>query len=154
LPSSISKATHRQRRRIQTGYWQSAWAMSEDNPVRIDAHHHFWQIGHYHYPWLTPELRVLQRNFGPEDLQPLLAKSGIKASVLVQTISSVEETHWFLQLAEKYSFIAGVVGWVDLTSPGVGDVLDELQSPRLVGIRHQVHDEADANWLVRKDVQK
>jgi L-fuconolactonase len=128
--------------------------MSEGRAVRIDSHHHFWEIGRYNYPWLTPELNVLQRNFRPADLQPLLAQSEIKSSVLVQTISSVEETRWFLQLAEKYSFIAGVVGWVDLTSPHVSDVLDELKAPRLIGIRHQVHDEADDNWLIRQDVQK
>lgn len=128
--------------------------MSQDTAVRIDSHHHFWEIGRYNYPWLTPELRVLQRNFRPQDLQPLLAQSEIKASVLIQTISSVEETRWFLQLAEKNSFIAGVVGWVNLTSPQVGDALDELRTPRLVGIRHQVHDEADANWLIRQDVHK
>jgi L-fuconolactonase len=51
-----------------------------------------------------------------------------------------------------------VVGWVDLTAPSVGDDLDELlggpSGRRLVGIRHQVHDEPDPDWLGRADVRR
>ena len=46
----------------------------------------------------------------------------------------------------------------NLTSPSVGDDLDELlEGPsgrRLVGIRHQVHDEPDPDWLRRADVHR
>jgi len=59
--------------------------------------------------------------------------------------------------AAEHDFIAGVVGWVDLTA----DVAKQLASLRaglggakLVGIRHQVHDEADPEWLGRKDVRR
>jgi L-fuconolactonase len=45
-----------------------------------------------------------------------------------------------------------------LTAPDVGDVLDGLLAGRggkwLVGIRHQVHDEADPRWLCRPDVRR
>jgi L-fuconolactonase len=123
--------------------------------MRIDAHHHFWQIGRYDYVWMAPELDVLRRNYMPPDLRPLLEQHGIEGTILVQTISSLDETRWFLELADQHPFIAGVVGWVDLTDPGVGDVLDELRThPKLVGIRHQVHDEPDENWLLRADVQR
>jgi L-fuconolactonase len=51
-----------------------------------------------------------------------------------------------------------VVGWVDLTSPSVGDDLDELLDGStgrwLAGIRHQVHDEPDPDWLRRDDVRR
>jgi len=121
--------------------------------MRIDAHHHFWQIGRYDYVWMGPQLGVLQKDYLPQDLQPLLERHRIDRTILVQTISSIDETRWFLGLAERHPFIAGVVGWVDLTDPGVADVLDELrQHPKLVGIRHQVHDEPDLNWLLRADV--
>ncbi len=121
--------------------------------MRIDAHHHFWQIGRYDYVWMGPQLGVLQKDYLPQDLQPLLERHRIDRTILVQTISSIDETRWFLGLAEQHPFIAGVVGWVDLTDPGVADVLDELrQHPKLVGIRHQVHDEPDLNWLLRADV--
>lgn len=121
--------------------------------MRVDAHQHFWRLGRYDYVWMSPELRPLQRDFGPDDLQPALERHGIQATVLVQTVSSLAETHWFLELARAHSFIAGVVGWVDLTDPDVGAVLDELTAhQKLVGVRHQVHDEPDLNWLGRPDV--
>lgn len=122
----------------------------------VDAHHHFWDPATADYPWLTDELAVIRRRFSPEDLAPELAKAGIDATVVIQTRSSVEETAEFLALAGATPFIRGVVGWVDLTDPAVGDVIGALRAgpggERLVGIRHQAHDEPEADWLVREDV--
>ena len=122
----------------------------------VDAHHHFWDPARADYPWLTDDLAAIRRPFGVEDLQPLIEATGVDATVLVQTRSSVEETREFLAATAATPFIRGVVGWVDLTDPGVGDLLAELgEAPggeRLVGIRHQVHDEADPDWLLRPDV--
>jgi L-fuconolactonase len=77
--------------------------------------------------------------------------------VLVQTISSEDETRDFLRVAETTDFVLGVVGWVDLTADDVGDRLDALAEADggswLVGIRHQVHDEPDERWLNRPDVR-
>ncbi len=121
--------------------------------MRIDAHHHFWQLDRFRYPWMTPDLEPLLRDYGPADLQPLLAAHHVDRSVLVQTISSLDETRWFLQLSERHEFIAGVVGWVDLTDPALDQMLDELAPhPKFVGVRHQVHDEPDDRWLLRDDV--
>src|SRR5205085_4164483 len=47
----------------------------------------------------------------------------------------------------------GVVGWLDLADPGLPGVLATLDG-KLVGIRHQVHDEPDADWLLRDEVQR
>jgi L-fuconolactonase len=122
----------------------------------IDAHHHFWDPARADYPWLTDELAAIRRPFGPDDLTPLLADAGVDRTILVQTISSVEETREFLAIATANEFIAGVVGWVDLTDPAVEDVIASLRvapgGSRLVGIRHQVHDEPDPAWLLRPDV--
>jgi L-fuconolactonase len=100
----------------------------------------------------------VRRAFTPEDLLPSLRTAHINATVLVQTLSSLDETREFLQLAAATDFIHGVVGWVDLTSPTVGDELDELlERPSgrwLVGVRHQVHDEQDPDWLQRADVHR
>jgi L-fuconolactonase len=103
-------------------------------------------------------LDPIRRPFGPEDLVPELAAQGIAGTVLVQTISSLDETREFLSIAADWDFIWGVVGWVDLTSASVGDDLDALieghGGDRLVGIRHQVHDEDDPDWLGREDVRR
>jgi L-fuconolactonase len=136
--------------------------MTEENtarPIRVDAHHHFWpQPTASLYPWMTDQQAALRRPFGPEDLRPLLEAREIDWTVLVQTRSSLDETRDFLAIAEQTDFVAGVVGWVDLTAPDVDRVLAELKSAPagqwLVGIRHQVHDEADRAWLLRSDVQR
>jgi L-fuconolactonase len=124
--------------------------------VIVDAHHHFWDPARADYPWLTDELAVIRRAFTRMDLEPLLAAAGVDATVLVQTRSSLEETREFLATAASTPFIRGVVGWVDLTDPAVGEVLAGLREApggdRLVGIRHQVHDEPDPEWLLRDDV--
>ena len=103
-------------------------------------------------------LAAIRRPFGPEELAPLLASAGIDRTVLVQTISSLDETREFLETAASTDFIAGVVGWVDLTDPSVADTLQELRAgaggSTLVGIRHQVHDEPDPRWLLRPDVRR
>ena len=102
------------------------------------------------------ELASIRRPFGPAELQSLLHANHVDRSIVVQTVSIVGETGEFLETAAAHDFIAGVVGWVDLTDPKVGRTLGALQKGRggnhLVGIRHQVHDEPDANWLLRDDV--
>ena len=124
----------------------------------VDAHHHFWDPARADYPWLTDELATIRRAFGPEDLAPLLAANGIDGTVLVQTRSSLEETREFLATAASTPFVRGVVGWVDLADPAVEDTIAELRDgpggDRLVGIRHQVHDEEDPEWLLRDEVRR
>ena len=124
----------------------------------IDAHQHFWDPEQGDYWWMTGSAAPLKRVFAPSDLRPELDQAGVTATVVVQTWSSLHETREFLALAAGHDFIAGVVGWVDLTQDNVASVLHELQNEPngryLVGIRHQVHDEEDANWLMRTDVQR
>jgi L-fuconolactonase len=124
----------------------------------IDSHHHFWDPEQGDYSWMTAAHAPINRVFTPSDLAPELSQAGVSHSVLVQTWSSTAETEAFLTLAGHSPFVQGVVGWVDLTAPDVGEVLDRLQaSPSgrwLKGIRHQVHDEADPDWLRRDDVMR
>lgn len=105
-----------------------------------------------------PALEPIRRPFGPEDLRGHLRAAGLTGTVLVQTVSKLEETREFLLVATSTDYIRGVVGWVDLTSPRVGDDLDALRAgpggERLVGIRHQAHDEPDPEWLCREDVRR
>jgi L-fuconolactonase len=120
----------------------------------VDSHHHFWDPSRREYPWMGEELAEIRRPFGPGELRPVLDENGVDKTILVQTVSSVDETREFLETAAHNDFVAGVVGWVDLTSPNVNDTLASLVSDLLVGIRHQVHDELDPRWLLRDDVQR
>jgi L-fuconolactonase len=125
----------------------------------VDAHHHLWDPTQRDYPWMAGDaLAPIRRRFDAADLKPLLDANGIDRTVLIQTVSSLEETREFLQAAAQNEFIAGVVGWVDLTDRSVAKTLAELKRGEggsfLVGIRHQVHDEPDPEWLLREDVQR
>jgi L-fuconolactonase len=107
---------------------------------------------------MIDELAAIQPAFEPSDLQAVMSATGVDGTVLVQTVADVDETREFLATAAEHAFIRGVVGWVDLTDPGVSDVLADLRSgqggSKLVAIRHQVHDEPDADWLSRADVRR
>jgi L-fuconolactonase len=125
--------------------------------MRLDAHHHVWDLAVRDQPW-TADIEPLRRSFTFDELRPQLARAGIDATVLVQTITVAEETPEFLALAAAYPEIRGVVGWVDLTADEVSARLDELRKlpggEHLVGIRHQVQGESDPQWLLRADVTR
>lgn len=120
----------------------------------VDAHHHFWDPTRRAYAWMGDELAAIRRPFGPAELRPLLEDNGVDRTILVQTLSSPDETREFLETAAASDFIDGVVGWVDLTAPDVDQTIASLVSDLLVGIRHQVQDEPDPEWLLREDVQR
>lgn len=123
----------------------------------VDAHHHVWDLATRDQPWITGEsMAPIRRNFGVVDLAPELAGCGIDATIVVQTVASIDETVELLQLADDTDFVAGVVGYVDLDCEETGDQLDRLlDGPNghwLVGIRHVVEAEPDPEWLLRPRV--
>ncbi|MFD5741598.1 amidohydrolase family protein [Streptomyces massasporeus] len=125
----------------------------------VDAHHHVWDLSVRDQDWITgPELAPLRRDFTMKDLASEARAAGVARTVLVQTVTVPEETPEFLALAAEHDLIAGVVGWTDLTRPGIADELTRLRAlpggPYLKGIRHQVQGEPDPEWLLRPDVQR
>ena len=95
----------------------------------VDAHHHFWDPASADYPLLTDELAAIRRAFTPADLAPELA--GGAAST--RPSSSRPARAWPRPASSSSwpratPFIRGVVGWVDLTAPSVGDAIAELQA--------------------------
>jgi predicted TIM-barrel fold metal-dependent hydrolase len=125
----------------------------------IDAHHHVWDLEVRDQDWLDkPTLTPLQRSFSLADLAPEAAAAEVVGTVLVQTMNVAAETPEFLALAAESTLVAGVVGWTDLTAPGVADALAGLRAQpggdRLVGIRHLVQGEPDPQWLGRPDVRR
>lgn len=121
--------------------------------VKIDAHQHFWKYSVADYPWINDSMAVLKRDFLPDDLRPLLQSNGLDGSIAVQARQNLDETRWLLELADQNEFILGVVGWVDLCSPHVGDELREFAGNRkkLVGVRHLVQDEPDDGFMLRPE---
>lgn len=128
--------------------------------LTVDAHQHFWDTAdsRFDYYWMTDDFARLRGQRGPDELRPLLSERGIDRTVTVQAIPSLEETEVFLATADATDFVAGVVGWVDLTDPAVADTIARLRARPdgrwLVAIRHQVHDEPDPEWLLRPEVKR
>lgn len=124
----------------------------------VDAHHHLWDPALRRYPFLEPEaLAPIRRPYTLDHLRALSAAAGIDHTILVQAVATVEETEELLRVAERSTgLIAGVVGWVDLTDPAVSETIARLRAGPgghlLVGIRHQVQDEPDPEWLLRPAV--
>jgi L-fucono-1,5-lactonase len=120
----------------------------------IDAHHHLWDPSRRECPWMADAaMDPIRRPYTVDDLRAVTKAAGVHATVLVQTVSSSEETSEFLATAVAEPVIAGVVGWVDLAAPDVSDRLAALQAQGpLVGLRHQVENEPDDDWLLRPGV--
>jgi L-fuconolactonase len=119
----------------------------------IDSHQHFWRIDRGDYGWLTPALGPIYRDFGPDDLAPILARHGIAQTILVQAAPTIEETRYLLALAKTTLYVAGVVGWIDFEARDAPDAIARLaEDPLLVGLRPMVHDIADERWLARAEL--
>ncbi len=118
--------------------------------MHIDAHHHLWRYHPDEYSWMTEQMEVLKHDYLPADLQPFLRRTGIQGTVVVQARQSLQETEWLVDVADQYSFIKGVVGWVDLRSSQVREQLARFVSrPKLKGVRHLVQDEQDDQFILQ-----
>ena len=116
--------------------------------MRIDSHQHFWRVARGDYGWLTPAVGPIYRDYGPADLQPILARHGIARTILVQAAPTVAETEFLLGIAADANFVAGVVGWADFAAPDAAATIARLaRDPLLVGLRPMVQNIADDDWL-------
>ncbi len=117
--------------------------------ARIDSHQHFWRYNTDEYPWIDESRAPLKVDYLPPDLQALMAATGIDGTVAVQARQNLRETEFLVELADQYDFIRGVVGWVDMRADDVEAQLERFAShPRMVGVRHIVHDEADDRFML------
>jgi L-fuconolactonase len=126
-------------------------------PDLIDAHQHFWQRSlpaPFDHRWQeAPDKAAICRDFLPQHLEPLIQQVGVARTIFVQTQHHLEENRWALKLAEQHDFIAGVVGWIDLASPACEEqLLQFIDHPKFVGVRHITQDEPDDDFIIRVDV--
>jgi L-fuconolactonase len=115
----------------------------------IDAHLHLWDLQRSAYEWITPALGPLHTTIRPERAREELRGCGVGRAVLVQAEDSVTDTEYMLEVAARYDWVVGVVGWVELEDPSVAaDQLDDLQvDPAFRGVRHLVHDDPRDDFL-------
>ncbi len=122
--------------------------------MTIDAHQHYWVYRPEDLPWISAELAVLRKDYLPEQLAPLLRAHELEGTVVVQAQHSLRETQWLLELAERSPFIRGVVGWLDLRSPHLGEQLERFgRNRRFKGVRHILQDEADVDFMLGREFQ-
>ena len=116
--------------------------------IKIDSHQHFWEINKFNYSWMDQK-SPLRKDFVPNDLEKLIKENQIDKTIIVQAVPSTEETYWLLEMAENYDFIAGVVGWVDLTDPKIEKTLNILQENQFFkGVRHLWETDEDPEWII------
>ena len=124
-------------------------------PLVVDTHNHFWDIARSDLYWMTPDLTALQRSFTPPDLAPALRAVGVDRTIVVQAARARWDNLWWLDLADRYPFIGGVIGWVDLGAPDVGATLDEYRRhPAFRGVRATAENVLDPDWLARPEVRR
>lgn len=116
--------------------------------MKVDAHQHFWRLAERGGAWPPPALAAIHRDFGPDDLAPLLQAAGVDATVLVQSLPSLDETRRLLALARTTPFVRGVVGWVDMKAPDATDTIAGLaRDPLLKGLRPMLQDLPEDDWI-------
>ncbi|KND61687.1 L-fuconolactone hydrolase [Candidatus Burkholderia verschuerenii] len=116
--------------------------------MNIDAHQHYWDPKRGDYGWLTPDLALLYRVFGPDDLAPLRKSANIERPVVVQAAPTIAETRYLLDLARSEDSIAGVVGWAPLHSADAPAIIDEfVREPKFKAVRPMLQDLPDDTWI-------
>jgi L-fuconolactonase len=116
--------------------------------MQVDAHQHFWRLADREGQWPPPSLQAIHRDFGPQDLAPLLEAAGIDATVLVQSMPSLADTHWMLSVAAATPWVRGVVGWADFKAADADAQIDALaRDPLLKGLRPMLQDLPDDDWI-------
>lgn len=120
----------------------------------IDAHQHFWNFDPVRDDWIDESMGEIRKDFLPSDLKPKYDKLGIDGCISVQADPSEDETLFLLELADKNTFIKGVVGWVDLRSRNLVERLEYFSRfEKLSGFRHILQAEAPEKMLEKNFLQ-
>ncbi len=121
----------------------------------IDAHHHLWRYKAADFPWMGEGMEVLRRDYLTNDLEEVAHGAGVSGTIAVQARQSIEETEWLSDLASRSPLIQGVVGWAPLVDADVAPQLERFATlPKIKGMRHILHDEADPLYMLREDFQR
>ncbi|WP_164108310.1 MULTISPECIES: amidohydrolase family protein [Sphingobacterium] len=116
--------------------------------MKIDCHQHFWLYDSVKDAWITDDMKVIQRDFLPNDISKTLKDNRIDGVVAVQADQSVRETEFLVELATAYKMIKGVVGWVDLRADDIESQLLKFSDfPIIKGFRHIVEGEPQGDFL-------
>ena len=117
----------------------------------IDAHQHFWKYNATDFDWITDEMAVIKKDFLPQDLSAIYQQNNIDGCIAVQVNQTEEENFFFLNFAEHFNFIKGIVGWIDLQADNIYDRLDFFyQYKKIKGFRHILQGESNRKLMLEK----
>jgi L-fuconolactonase len=117
---------------------------------RIDSHQHFWKFDPVRDNWINDDMKIIQKDFLPADLQHILKENGFDGCVAVQSDQSEAENHFHFKNAEQFDFIKGIVGWIDLQSKTVEERLQYYtQFKKIKGFRHVLQGEPQRDLMLQ-----
>jgi len=124
--------------------------------MRIDSHHHIWNLSVRDQEWITGDaMQPIRRNFVISDLHDASAASGIEKTILVQTVTDYAETPELLLIAQSEQLVGAVVGWLKIDAPDAIEhlhkYLDLPGANYLKGIRDIAQDHPDPNYLAKPE---
>lgn len=124
--------------------------------MRIDSHHHLWDLSIRDQEWITgEEMKPIRKNFVVSDLKDAIASSRIDRTVLVQTVTDYSETPELLEIAQSEQLVGAVVGWLQIDAQDaiahLHQYLDLPGAEYLKGIRDIAQDHPDPNYLAKPE---
>ena len=121
----------------------------------LDSHHHFWKYNPIEYDWIDGSMKVIRKDFLPENLKTTIQEAGVDGVISVQARQSVEETDWLISMAHQNDFIKGIVGWLPLIQDDMEVYLEKYANEKLLkGVRHVIQGEPDPEFILRKDFNR
>src|SRR5689334_6746951 len=110
----------------------------------IDGHQHFWIYDPKNHSWIDDSMQSIRKDFTPDKLKSVYERNFIDGCITVQVDQAEEETIALIETAKQYSFIKGIVGWLDFKSERIQERLDFFSRfPIVKGFRHIVQAEPD-----------
>jgi L-fuconolactonase len=124
--------------------------------MRIDSHHHIWDLSVRDQEWIAGEMmQPIRRNFVISDLHAAIAGLRIDRTILVQTVTDYAETPDLLAIAQSDQLVGAVVGWLKIDAPDaishLHRYLDLPGGEYLKGIRDIAQDHPDPNYLAKPE---
>jgi len=100
-------------------------------------------------------MALLQKDFLPLDLQPILQQQGFSGCVLVQSAQPENENIFLLEQAQAHSFIKGVVGWLDFMAEDVSEKLAYYNSyQKIKGFRYILQGNPNPAIMLRPEFKR
>jgi L-fuconolactonase len=97
----------------------------------------------------------IYENREPAHLKPLIDAAGVTRVVVVQAAETLAETLFIIGLARNFGWIAGIVAWVELTSPSVEEEVAALAWNTIVkGVRPVREDNKSIAWMLDSRLDK